>query len=416
MKGVFMKKYFVSTAIIFSLFLAAGQGFGLTFDEIKNNIEPINPDKKLQEIKNIPWEEKREIMAKSIGFFPADSRINEGILVLYLLPKNALNDTFSLQIYADYPESNNLQFFTERIKKPNFNIFFESNLLGTTPPEEDKKKEIYALYDKFNQRFSSGNFNYSDPNDKKLFDDIAWYIFSIGNCNYPKFEYAKNDSRMVSLIEKYLTVASDLKNQKINNPYHIFRLGNEVSNNYNNNSYDFISKKLNDKNTNLENLCYFLYYVDFDVPMTAEIEQEFDSGIYNPKDNILSSTIRLSQIIGSNNELIKYVKLKGIPFSGKERLLLAQIFFDDYTEPKKIIDKIAEDKYIPEDRKAYWIIFFTNKYEEYRKQKMMNDISENLFNYMINGIDSKKEQKLKESSDKSWEKKFNKSLKELHQK
>lgn len=392
----------------------------LNIEAIKRYNTPFNLDEKLEEIKKIPWEEKRDFIVNTFGFFPSDNRIDYGILVLYMMPKDALNDIFSLKIYIDYPNKDNFGYFIDRLRRPNYNIFFESNLLWSASPSDIENAEIYKFYDNFNKILTEGNFNIDNKFDKKLLNKLAGSIFITNRCDYPNYEFKSEDSDFMNLFGKYISILSSPKNQKINNSYNIYRLGSAIISSYNENSYSFILKKLNNKNTNLENFCYFLYNINFDIPMPSNIEKEFDEGIYNPQRSILGHKQQLSEITGKKNDLIKYAWTKDIVFNPEERILLSQVSLPDNTNAFKIIDTIASDSSLSMKERAGYLVYFIFLYEYYQRGFLAESISHTYFEYMNDRSEYKvidNDGTLEEmiiSQEKSWDEIFDYFLKALH--
>ncbi len=373
--------------ILSAIFLLCLQSYALTLKQIYESDIVTDEHKKYNEIKKLPKEEKREFVNK-IGLYPNDEILDEQILLLYIAPKNTYFAIPDLLDYVAYNNGENYAYLKERMKKDNFNVFFEKSLLNTIYYDENKD-EIYKLYDSFNNKLISGNFNASNPKDKDLFMKIYKYIFCDGQSNRYIIEGRdvvdvtdEFDEDRKKLLELYISL-DEFKNPKYKKYYNIYRLEYYMLVHYNKYTEEFLRRKFNDKNTNYENLCYFISKVDFDIPISKEIEKEFDQGLYSPDNNTLPSMYYLSQITGDNDNIVKYIYSKNISLTPKQRLAIINMrYYGSEQTAYKIIDSVIANQDIPSDQKPAVICTALKKGEREIFDKAIEDISKNWPKYL----------------------------------
>ncbi len=310
------------------------------FDQLKDiiNNKDLSEEQKLMEVKNIPYEKKLALL-KELGN-TASSSEEADILTefLYAFGLESYNDIESVDdyiafirfLYAKSPEK--IEFYKKRLNRENYNIFFES-LMAESVPMKATGDISFEAYDKFNKKLSNNTFDFNNKSDRKFFIklmdylDIADYSKDYDEDSENVENTIENNPKLMQTLSYYFN-RNEFKNYKIKNKYHIFRLGKLIVENFNDNSEDFILKKIQDKTVNLENLCYFLNSVEFNSKISSEAEKEFDNGFYNPVDKPFEIFkekyfVNISDINGDNNKIIQTIKSYKIPINTNDRLKIS---------------------------------------------------------------------------------------------
>lgn len=356
---LFMTKNYL--IILASLLVINNQSFGLTFDDIKNN----NADEQqiTNIVKDMPKTEKIDFLDTNFeSVVETNSQVDSLVTMLYLMPKESLNDKLSLHSYIENAEMALIQnqqkafdFFYNRAKNKKFNIYYESLLASFVFGDNVSYPPRYKNYDLYYDKLTKGVFKFSEKNDRNLY--INLFSPYINTDTFEDYQYDESDERLEEIMNIYFA-RDEFKGYEIKNEYHIYKLGCVILEKYNDNSAEFILKKLKDRNTNLDNLCYFLDNINFDTPITEKLQKDFDSGFYNPKDvpfadwaekqKIFSSTL-----IGKYNPVVLKLDELGIEIQPNTRFTI--IYMDSMLNPNntgkefnenlvKDIEKIAKQK------------------------------------------------------------------------
>ena len=325
-----MKKIFINAFIvIFFLFLCLPANAQISLQDIINDNSQLSDKQRMDFIKKIPRKEKEDLLINKLDVLVNNSgELNDFMWILYKLPKDSFNDKKSFERYFNHLSLATLnkqlfEYYVNRVNKPNFNIYYESEMSNYVGVSENNDKPFKA-YDDFNNKLVEGTFNFDNSEDRKFYLDFLkmlrdnYWSYSDNN------DVTEDNTLLMNVLSAYFK-RPEFKDYKIKNSYNIYYLGEVLARRLNESSYEFILKKLQDKNTNLENLCYFLSVMRFDTAVSEEIEHEFDSGFYNPALNPLGEwrekhVIYLSNIDGHNNPIIQTINDNNIKLSAEDRI------------------------------------------------------------------------------------------------
>lgn len=338
------------------IFMFFNPAFALTFDDIKQN----NGDEKqiIDIVKKLSKAEKADFLQKHFDSVVNKSeQIDNLITMLYLMPKDSFYDKESLQRFIQNAElfmriksAQDFDFIKNRTKSKTFNVYYETILSDTITL---KNKNIYVKqyknYDLFNHKLYNGEFKYSNEKDREIFlNFLTEDIFSIDDNDKDDDTYNK-DGKFKEIMTLYFN-RPEFKNYKIKSEYHIYKLGYNILEKYSDKTADFIIKKLKNNSTNLENLCYFLDNIIFDVPVDKNLEQDFDSGFYNPKDNPFAEwkqkyIIEASELEGISNPIIKKINECGLNIKTPVRfyIVYVDLVLNPNTTGKEFRENIIKD-------------------------------------------------------------------------
>ena len=366
-RGLDMKKILLMVCILAGITtLVYAQ---LTMNDILNDNSKLNEKQRTEEIKKISAKEKLQMLNDIEIPLKTEEQADKFLYILYQLPKDAFNDKESMEsfmnlIYAEIATNGkNLEFYKKRVEKENFNIYYEVLMMDFSTPKSSGILS-YAEYDKFNSKLSSNTFNFLKQDDRKFITALFNSMNFSTDFDEDEDEDKKEDLAKVRVLADYFK-RPEFKNYKIKNNYHIYRLGQVINEKYNENTAEFISKRIKDKNTNLENLCYFLSSLKFESKINSQVEVEFDSGYYNPNTDPFKMwrnkiVLDIDDIDGSRNNIIKAVKKNNIKLTTDERLKIEYMSYYFYpnsdTDYQDIIiediNKIAKDRRITDKSNA----------------------------------------------------------------
>ena len=357
-----MKKFLLLTCLLISIIQVNAE---YSINDIINDNSQLTDKQRAEEIKKIPAKEKLNLVNKLNQPFKNVNQANKFISILYNLPKDAFNDKDSMKTFMDnlyvsiVQNDGKFDFYNQRTQKENFNIYYETQMMFFSSPKSIGTLS-YPEYDKFYSKLSDGTLDLKKESDRNFFWGLNEQMDS--SIDFTDNEEEKNLEK-IEVLNQYVH-RSEFKNYKIKNNYHIYLLGMVIYKKYNDNTAEFISKKINDKNTNLENLCYFLDSMRFNTKISPTIEQEFDDGFYNPQTDPFKlwrkkKILYLSSIEGTNNLIIQALKENNINISTDQRLRIE--YMDDFFHPNfnnyrqliiEQIDKISKNKKIEDKTSA----------------------------------------------------------------
>lgn len=403
-----MKKILLSVCLLIGINQVNAE---FTINDIINDNTRLTDKQRMEEIKKIPEKDRLDLVNNLQQPFKNVNQADKFISILYNIPKDAFNDKDSMETFMDNLYASIVQndgkadFYKQRTEKESFNIYYEAQMLHFSSPKSTGFLS-YPEYDKFYSKLLGGTLDFKKESDRQFFFGLNKQMNVSMDFNDDDNNEAENKENLakIQVLNKYIH-RNEFKNYKIKNKYHIYLLGMVIFEKYNDNTADFISRKINDPKTNLENLCYFLDSLELKNSISPIVEKEFDEGFYNPQTDPFKiwrdeQFIDVSDIDGSENLIVQAINNCNIDISPAQRLQIIQMddyFYPDFNNYRQLsiekINKIGKNKKIKDKNSAimevlnnYYTIAKKEADERTRKDEERLEELDEQFSQFINKI------------------------------